>query len=114
MIPRLVSVAALALVALTGCYKITYTNGGPASMAPPGPAPTLSLPVEARKLGPCRHCATWSANAGVSECTVTAVGRPSATSRANEGRVTNARGVPAASIDAGTAWRKRPEPGAKA
>lgn len=35
MIPRLVSIAALALVALTGCYKITYTNGGPASMAPP-------------------------------------------------------------------------------
>ncbi|MCK6520407.1 Bor family protein [Myxococcota bacterium] len=35
MIPRLVSIAALALVALTGCYKINYTSGGPASLAPP-------------------------------------------------------------------------------
>jgi hypothetical protein len=35
MTPRLVSIVALGLVALTGCYKITYTNGGPASMAPP-------------------------------------------------------------------------------
>ncbi|MCK6517942.1 Bor family protein [Myxococcota bacterium] len=35
MTTRLVSIVALGLVALTGCYKINYTNGGPVSMAPP-------------------------------------------------------------------------------
>jgi hypothetical protein len=35
MTNRLVSMLALGLVAFTGCYKINYTSGGPASMAPP-------------------------------------------------------------------------------
>lgn len=35
MTPRLMSPLPLAVLALTGCYKITYTTGGPASMAAP-------------------------------------------------------------------------------
>ena len=35
MTPRLVTIVAFGLAALTGCFKTTYTNGGPVSMAPP-------------------------------------------------------------------------------
>ncbi len=81
-------------------------------IAPPSSAPAMSLPVYARNVGACSICATLFANAASAECTVSAVGSPSATSRANDGPVTTAAAC-CGKRSATSSCRKRPETGSK-
>ena len=81
-------------------------------IAPPSSAPSTSPPEYARRFGACSRLASCCANAASSECTVTALGRPAATSLANDGPVTTAAGRPG-SRSATSSCRKRPVPGSK-
>jgi glycerol-3-phosphate dehydrogenase (NAD(P)+) len=63
------------------------------------------------KLGPCSTSATAWVKAASSPCTVNAVGRPAATSLANDGPVTTASGTSGPSTSPATSCRKRPLPG---